>query len=71
MIAASPKSKVSINLRFPSVLALIFIVLKLTGVIAWSWVWVLSPLWICAAIGFVFWVSIAVALALNFSSGRR
>ena len=23
-----------------------FIVLKLTGVIAWSWWWVLSPLWI-------------------------
>jgi hypothetical protein len=23
-----------------------FIVLKLTGVIAWSWWWVLSPIWI-------------------------
>ena len=28
------------------VLQLIFIVLKLTGVISWSWVWVLAPLWI-------------------------
>ena len=27
------------------VLALIFITLKLTGYIAWSWWWVLSPLW--------------------------
>lgn len=29
-----------------SVLTLIFIVLKLTGLIDWSWVWVLSPVWI-------------------------
>lgn len=27
-------------------LTLIFIVLKLTNVISWSWVWVLSPTWI-------------------------
>lgn len=28
------------------VLAILFIVLKLTGNIDWSWWWVLSPLWI-------------------------
>ena len=28
-----------------------FIVLKLTGVIAWSWWWVMSPVWIPLAIG--------------------
>ena len=28
------------------VLLAIFIVLKLTGNITWSWVWVLSPLWV-------------------------
>lgn len=27
-----------------------FIVLKLTGVIAWSWWWVLSPFWIPLAL---------------------
>lgn len=26
-------------------LALIFIVLKLTGYISWPWVWVLAPIW--------------------------
>lgn len=31
-------------------LAIAFIVLKLTHVIEWSWLWVLSPLWIPAAI---------------------
>lgn len=31
---------------FPGLLTIAFIVLKLTGAIAWSWWWVLSPLWI-------------------------
>jgi hypothetical protein len=31
------------------IVPLAFIVLKLTGVITWSWWWVLSPLWIGAA----------------------
>ncbi len=30
----------------PTILLVVFIVLKLTGVITWSWWWVLSPLWI-------------------------
>lgn len=34
------------GMGFVSVLVLIFIVLKLTGLIDWSWVWVLSPVWI-------------------------
>ena len=38
------------GISFGSLLTLVFIVLKLTGVIGWSWVWVLSPLWISAII---------------------
>ena len=34
-----------------SVLGLIFVALKLTGVIAWSWLWVLLPLWGPVALG--------------------
>ena len=36
------------TIGFVSALTLIFIVLRLTGVIEWSWLWVLSPLWITA-----------------------
>ena len=36
----------STGLGFLDLLCLIFIVLKLCGVIKWSWIWVLSPLWI-------------------------
>ena len=41
------------NLAWTSLLALAFIVLKLCHVIEWSWVWVLSPLWIDAIATFV------------------
>ena len=33
---------------FLGALGLIFITLKLTGVIDWAWIWVLSPLWVVA-----------------------
>lgn len=36
------------GIGFAGLLTIAFIVLKLTGVIAWSWLWVLSPLWIGA-----------------------
>lgn len=34
------------GLGLDGVLLIVFIVLKLCGVITWSWLWVLSPLWI-------------------------
>jgi hypothetical protein len=33
------------KLTFPLALGLLFITLKLTNVIAWSWFWVLAPFW--------------------------
>ena len=33
---------------FTGLLTIVFITLKLLGVIDWSWVWVLSPIWITA-----------------------
>ena len=40
----------SSSVGFTSLLLLTFIILKLCKVINWSWVWVLSPLWITASI---------------------
>ena len=39
-----------------TLLLIAFIVLKLCGVITWSWLWVLSPLWIPLAIAAVCFV---------------
>jgi len=37
---------------FPSLLAVLFIGLKLTGYINWPWIWVLGPVWIPIALIF-------------------
>ena len=37
---------VASSIGFCGLLTIAFIVLKLTHVINWSWIWVLSPLWI-------------------------
>lgn len=42
------------TIGFTGLLALVFIVLKLCGVITWSWLWVLSPIWIGISVGIVF-----------------
>lgn len=41
------------GIGFTSLLTIVFIVLKLCGVITWSWWWVLSPLWISVILGLV------------------
>lgn len=46
-------------------LFLLFVGLKLTGHIAWSWWWVAAPLWIPTGI-VVFDVSMSKALARNW-----
>ncbi|HEY7883878.1 MAG TPA: hypothetical protein VIC08_02910 [Cellvibrionaceae bacterium] len=37
------------GIGFLGLLTIVFIVLKLTGYIAWSWWWVLAPMWIPTA----------------------
>lgn len=39
-----------------TVLFVVFLVLKLTGLIAWSWWWVTAPLWIGFVIVLPLWV---------------
>ena len=40
------KSEIKIDTSYPLFLFTIFLVLKLTNLIAWSWWWVTAPLWI-------------------------
>lgn len=37
-------------LGFTGLLTIVFITLKLLNVIEWSWLWVLSPIWISVAL---------------------
>lgn len=41
------------GLGLGGILFVVFLILKLCKVITWSWVWVLSPLWIPFAIGLI------------------
>ena len=53
------------GIGFTGLLTIVFIVLKLLGVITWSWVWVLSPIWI-SLVFVLFFVLIAImAIADN------
>lgn len=38
------------GIGFFGLLTIVFIILKLVGIIAWSWWWVLAPLWLPIAL---------------------
>ena len=58
------------GIGFPGALALVFIVLKLVGVISWSWWWVLAPIWGLVALGLAVGI-VAIAIALLVDLFRK
>jgi len=54
----SNNTSTSSGMGFTGWLTILFIALKLTGQITWSWVWVLSPIWISALIVFVLAIAV-------------
>ncbi len=48
------------KITLPAALGILFIGLKLAGVIDWSWIWVLSPFWISFVVGVAAGVGLAV-----------
>lgn len=57
-------------MKFLSLLAVAFIVLKLTDFIAWSWIWVLAPIWIPAVAVILFLIGF-VALDVITDNGKK
>ncbi len=55
----------SSGVGFAGLLTIAFIVLKLVGVIAWSWWWVLSPLWIGFALFVVVLLIVLLVIAVS------
>jgi len=61
---SEPKT-VEVDLSLPIGVFLLFLALKLGGVVGWSWVWITAPLWITAAvllIGLVLFLVVSVWL---------
>lgn len=50
---------------FVGLLTIVFITLKLTGHIDWSWWWVLSPIWIVALVVLVILSGVGWAILLD------
>lgn len=52
------------KIGFPGLLTLLFIGLKLSSVITWSWLWVLAPMWGPIAVIFAIWILAIIAGSL-------
>ena len=63
------------GIGFGSLLLLTFIILKLVGVIDWSWWWVLSPIWIpvvlLLAMSVLLFVVYKICKHFRLKNGRR
>ena len=63
------------GIGFGSLLLLTFIILKLVGVIDWSWWWVLSPIWIpvvlLLAVSVLLFVVYKIGKHFRLKNGRR
>ena len=55
------------GIGFTGLLQIVFIALKLTKVISWSWWWVLAPMWSVLAIYCV----VGIVVALNWAHNNK
>ena len=60
------KTTVRIGINFAEVLGVVFIALRLCGVIDWPWVWVLAPIWMPICL----WL-LAVLIAFIVAARKR
>lgn len=58
------------GIGFFGMLAILFIALKLTGHVQWSWLWVLCPIWIPVSLAVVMLLGVLV-LGLIASGGGK
>lgn len=54
-------------LSLDSILTIVFVILKLTKVIDWSWWWVLSPIWIA----FILWLVPVIIIGIKLWQQRN
>lgn len=60
----SKRTSSSSGIGFFGLLTIVFIVLKLTGYIDWSWIWVLAPMWISMLIGSTILLVVSIVLII-------
>ena len=66
------KTNITIDLGgLSTILFIVFLVLKLTNVIDWSWWWVTAPLWISFGLGLVALLIYTIVLLCIYSARKR
>lgn len=59
------------GIGFVGILTIAFIILKLCGVITWSWYWVLSPIWITAILSVTILVFICILAGIKEQKKKK
>lgn len=59
------------GVSFSGLLTIVFIILKLTKVINWSWIWVLAPLWISVSIWVLFFIVLLIISIISIIIDRK
>ena len=61
----------SSGLGFGAVLFIVFLILKLTNVINWSWWWVTAPLWIPTGLAIMIFIVTALVIMVKLIKRKR
>ena len=56
---------------FCGILTIVFMVLKLTGVISWSWWWILLPIYIWIPITLLLLLLLYIVVLIRFIIGKQ
>lgn len=62
-------SPVAVSTPLPGLLLVLFLGLKLTGNIDWSWWWVLAPMWVPMVLGLVLGVAAVMVDTARMNRG--
>ena len=54
-----------------TIILITIIVLKIVGVIAWPWIWILNPIWILFGLGTIFAIIITIACIISELTYKR
>jgi hypothetical protein len=57
-------NKTSSGVSLSTVVFVVFLILKLTHVIDWSWWWVTSPIWISLGLAIIILMIVGIVLAI-------
>ena len=71
MSRMSNNQTVTTSFPIASILTIVFVVLKLTNNISWSWWWVVSPLWIPLGLIAILFVIVFIFLLIKTMVGLR